>query len=339
LANCDIIAIGGSAGAVEGMQELARSFPADINAAIFIVLHIPPDFPSLLPQILGRAGALPVRHAQDGEPIRRGQILVAPPDRHLTIEDGTVRVARGPRENRHRPAIDPLFRTAARVFNSRVIGVILSGHLDDGAAGLRAIRSNGGIGVVQDPDEAQAPQMPQSALQYGGADYVLRLAEMGPQLTALVNNCGRPKMKAKGKTSKGKNAKNEVEANLEVSRPDEGHGVPSAFACPDCGGVLWEIQNGNLVRFRCRVGHGFTMASLAEEQSDGVEDALWAAMRALEEKAALVTRISDSTTDRKSKERLLEQAQADRKYAEFVRKMLFHEDDKNTKREKTEKTA
>lgn len=327
LPTCDIIVVGGSTGAVESMQELVRPLPADINAAVFIVLHTSPDFPSMLPQILTRAGHLPVKHAEDGEPIRRGQILVAPPDRHLTLHDGTVRVRRGPRENRHRPAIDPLFRTAARNFDSRVIGVILSGHLDDGAAGLRAIRSTGGIGIVQDPKDALAPHMPESALRYGGADYVLPASKIGPRLTELVNNCGRPDMKGKGKTSKIRNNKNEVEANLEVSRPGEGKGVPSPFACPDCGGVLWEMQNGELARFRCRVGHAFTMASLAEEQGDGVEDALWAAMRALEEKAALAGRLADSTRDPRSKERFREQAEADRDHAEIIRKMLFHHDE------------
>src|SRR5437763_815049 len=162
------------------MQELVRSFPPAMPAAVFMVLHISPDFNSMLPQILGRKGPLPAKHPEDGEPIRPGRIFVAPPDRHLTIHNGVVRLTRGPRENRHRPAIDPLFRTAAKVYDSRVIGIILSGHLDDGAAGLHAVRSRGGIGIDKDKE----------------------------------------------------NTNDEVMANLEVSRPNEGHGVPSAFSCP-----------------------------------------------------------------------------------------------------------
>lgn len=283
----------------------------------------------MLPHILSRAGPLPASHAEDGEPIRPGRIYVAPPDRQMTIQDGVVRVTRGPRENRHRPAIDPLFRTAAREHDTRVIGVILTGQLDDGAAGLHAIRARGGIAIVQDPKDAPARQMPESALKYGGADYVLPAAQIGPRVVALVDSCERDSMKEKKpnhKTAK-KQPTNDVEENLEVSRPNEGHGVPSPFSCPECGGVLWELKNGQLVRFRCRVGHAYTMASLSEEQGDGAEAALWAAMRALEEKAALATRIAESTTDGRTRERLLEQAESDRHYADKVRNIIFSESD------------
>jgi two-component system chemotaxis response regulator CheB len=326
LPKCDIIVVGGSAGSVDGMQRMVRAFPADLNAAVFVVLHLSPHYPSMLPQILSRSGPLPAHNPQDGEKIQPGRIYVAPPDRHLTIEDSHVRVIRGPRENRHRPAIDPLFRTASRVFNSRVIGVILSGNQDDGSAGLRAIRARGGIGIIQDPEEAAASQMPQSALEYSGADYVLPQDEIGAQVAALVDHCGRPEMKKKKPapaTKRKKGGVNETEANLEVSRPKEGVGVPSPFACPECGGVLWEMKNGELTRFRCRVGHAYTMSALAQDQSDGVEAALWAAMRALEEKAALSTRMAESTRSMRSGERLREQAEADRTHAEIIRKMLF----------------
>lgn len=309
------------------MQRLVREFPADLNAAVFIVLHLSAEFPSMLPQILSRSGPLPARHPEDGEKIRRGQIFVAPPDCHLTIEDGSVRVRRGPRENRHRPAIDPLFRTASRVFDARVIGVILSGYQDDGSAGLRAIRARGGIGIIQNPEEATACQMPQSALDYAGADYVLPAEKIGAQVAALVDHCERPEMKGKKPTSR--NVEHETEQNLTVSRPGEGVGVPSPFACPECGGVLWELKNGELERFRCRVGHAYTMTTLAEEQNDGMEAALWAAMRALEEKAALSKRMAESTKSARTAERLREQAEADRGYAETIRKMLFDAGEEN----------
>ncbi len=322
--SCDIIVVGGSAGAVEPMQELVRSFPPAMPAAVFMVLHVAPDFTSMLPQILGRAGALPAKHAEDNEPVRPGHILIAPPDRHLTIQDGVVRVTRGPRENRHRPAIDPLFRTAAKVFDARVIGIVLSGHLDDGAAGLHAIRSQGGIGIVQDPQNAYAGQMPKSALEYGGADYVLPISQIGPLVVDLVNNCRRSAMENKRTDKESPN--HEVMENLEVSRPNEGHGVPSPFSCPECGGVLWEMKEGDLVRFRCRVGHCYTMASLAEDQTDAVENALWAAMRALEEKAALSTRMSEATLDPRSAMRLREQAQDNRDYADTLRRIIFKDE-------------
>jgi two-component system, chemotaxis family, protein-glutamate methylesterase/glutaminase len=320
----DIIVVGGSAGAVEAMRELVRSFPPHLPAAVFMVLHVSADFPSMLPKILDRAGSLPAKHAQDGEPIRPGQIFIAPPDRHLTLQDGMVRVTRGPRENRHRPAIDPLFRSAARVYDARVIGVLLSGHLDDGSAGLRAIRARGGLSVVQDPKDASASQMPRSALQSGGADYVLPIGEIGPQVVALVDSSGDDPMKEK--KTELQSLKNEVFQNLTVSHPHEGHGTPSPFSCPECGGVLWELNEGELARFRCRVGHAYTMTTLAEEQTDGAEEALWAAMRALEEKAALASRLAEGTVDAKTAMRLREQAQTDRDYADTLHQILFHDD-------------
>ncbi|HEY6348401.1 MAG TPA: chemotaxis protein CheB [Candidatus Angelobacter sp.] len=321
---CDIVVIGGSAGAVEAMQVVVSSLPAGLPAAVFMVLHVPSDSPSMLPQILGRAGPLPVKHAEDGELVRPGQIFIAPPDRHLTLNDGVIRVIRGPRENRHRPAIDPLFRSAAKVYESRVIGVILSGHLDDGAAGLNAIHLRGGVVIVQDPEDAIAPQMPRAALQYGGVDYVLPLAEIGPQVADLVNQCRRDTVKHK--KSNPESISNEAMENLNVSRPHEGHGVPSAFSCPECSGVLWELNEGELTRFRCRVGHAYTMTALAEDQTDALENALWAAMRALEEKAALSTRLSEGAVDPKMGLRLKEQAHADRDYAGAIRRILFRDD-------------
>ncbi|HKF22827.1 MAG TPA: chemotaxis protein CheB [Candidatus Angelobacter sp.] len=310
--------MGGSAGAVERMQQLVRCFPRDLPAAVFIVLHVSAEDPGLLPAILSRAGPLPAKHPRDREAIRSGQIYVAPSDRHLTIEDGVVRVMRGPRENRHRPAIDPLFRTAARVGGARVIGVVLSGRLDDGTAGLHAIRRRGGVALVQDPADAASPQMPESALKYGGADFVLPASALGPKIVELV--CRRGMMKETESSPESVRTGNE---NLRVSAPDEGSGTPSVFACPECHGVLWELKEGELVRFRCRVGHAFTTAHLAEEQRHHVEASLWAAERALEEKAALATRISDAMPDTATKQRFMDQADADRKHADVIKEMLF----------------
>jgi two-component system chemotaxis response regulator CheB len=229
-----------------------------------------------------------------------------------------VRVMLGPRENRHRPAIDPLFRTAARVGGPRVIGVILSGCLDDGAAGLHSIRRRGGVALVQDPADAAAGQMPESALKYSGADFVLPASALGAKIVELV--CRRGAMKETGSSPESVRTGDE---NLRVSEPDEGCGTPSAFACPECNGVLWELKEGELARFRCRVGHAYTMANLAEEKLHQVEASLWAARRALEEKAALATRISDGMPDIAMKKRLIDQADADRKHSDVIKQILF----------------
>jgi len=312
---------------VEAFQQLVRPLPQNFSAAIFIVLHIPMDFESMLPRILSRAGALPATHALDGESIRHGHIYVAPPDRHLMLEEGMVRVKRGPRENRHRPAIDPLFRTAARVYGPRVLGVVMSGQLDDGAAGLRVIRSRGGTAIVQDPADAQSSQMPQSALQYGGADHVLPASEIGPCLVQLVAKCAGGPMKKSASSSERPDS---AENNRGVASPEEGEGTPSTFTCPDCHGTLWEMREGDLVRFRCRVGHAFTINTLAEEQETSVENALWAAMRALDEKSALSRRLAENTTAAGMAERLHEQAETDRTHADLIRNMLFGEDKPRT---------
>ena len=316
---CDIVVVGGSAGALQPLREIVGSLPQNLPAAVIVVMHLSPEFPSNLANILGRSGPLKAVQATDGEPIRHGHIYVPTPDRHLTVENGHMRVQLGPRENRHRPAIDPLFRSAAKVYGRRVVGVIVSGQLDDGSAGLLAIRARGGYAIVQDPEDAQARQMPESALNYGGADAVLPAAQIGPALLTHVNRCIGGAMK---ESDARKSIQEDEFANLEVSTPDEGEGVPSAFSCPECGGVLWELKDGNRVRFRCRVGHAYSMKSLREEQADTLEATLWAAMRALEEKAALETRMLGSMTDSRIVTRLKEQAEADREHAEVLRRML-----------------
>lgn len=286
----DIHVIGASAGGVEALAQLAQGLPADLPAALFVVLHLPPHGLSVLPQILSRSGPLPAAHAHDGEPIRHGRIYVAPPDYHLLLHHGAVRVVRGPRENGHRPAVDPLFRTAAKVYGARVVGVVLSGALDDGTAGLAAVRQRGGVAVVQDPDDARYDSMPRSALENVGADHCLALADVAPTLVRLSGEVveealppADPDLKAEADIA---------ELDPAALNASEHPGEPSAFACPDCGGVLWELQDGDLLRFRCRVGHAWTAGTLVGRQSDAVEDALWTALRALEEKAAMARRLA-----------------------------------------------
>jgi two-component system chemotaxis response regulator CheB len=288
----DIITIGASAGGVEALAELAKGFAGDLPASVFVALHVPAHGTSVLPQILARRGALAAQHGSDGEEIRPGRIYVAPPDQHLLIHEGVVKLSRGPRENGFRPAIDPLFRSAAQWYGPRAVGVILSGTLDDGVAGLVAIKERGGIAIVQDPDDALFPGMPRNAIESVRVDHVLPASAISDLLNRLSRNGeGRAEDPPIPGTMPLESAMAEfdLEAIQGVNRP----GTPSTYACPDCAGVLWEIQDGDVVRFRCRVGHAWSPTSLLAEQSKNLEIALWTAFRALEERAALANRMAE----------------------------------------------
>src|SRR2546429_1846355 len=253
----DIIVVGASAGGVEALVTLARSLQRNLQAAVFVVLHIPAQSPSLLPEILGRAGPLKAVQATDDLQIEPGHIYIAPPDHHMLMELGKVRVVRGPKENRHRPAIDPLFRSAALAYGPRVIGVILTGALDDGTAGLLTVKLRGGIAIVQDPDEALYSSMPLNALENVEVDYTLPLASIGPLLGQLAHESA----KEEGGYPVSEDMQKETklaEMDLAVMHNNEQVGTPSAFSCPGCGGVLWGIQDGDLLRFCCRGGHAFS---------------------------------------------------------------------------------
>jgi two-component system chemotaxis response regulator CheB len=286
-----MVVIGTSAGGVEALMTIVRQLPADFPTPICIVLHIPPDSPTLLAHILGRQGALPAKEAEDREFYRNGTIYVAPPDRHLLVgRDGRLRVVRGPRENRHRPSIDPLFRSAAAALGAHVIGVILTGALDDGTAGVVAIKKRGGTVIIQDPSDALYPAMPSSAMEHVQADHVLPLADIARQLTFSVHqpvhaNPGPPD---DDMMLEIRMAELEPKAMQEDERPGE----PSPYSCPDCGGVLWEIQDENLVRYRCRVGHAFSSETMLSAQSEVLEEALWTAVKTLEESARLSKRLA-----------------------------------------------
>ena len=286
----DIIAIGASAGGVETLQRLVSLLPAEIPASIFIVLHIPANSPSMLPLILKRAGKLPALSPLDKTPIKHGRIYCAPPDHHMLIEASSVRIIRGPKENRHRPAIDPLFRSAAWAYRSRVVGIVLSGNLDDGTAGLSAIKACGGTTVIQDPAEARFPDMPMSALKNAIVDHQLTIQQIAELLTDLVNRraTDSPEDLPPG-------IKTEVEfskMNKDNENMSELGGAPTAFACPSCHGALWELQDGALTRYRCHTGHAFSPESLLAEQSDAVEGALYSALRALQEKGVALRRLA-----------------------------------------------
>ena len=288
----DIIVVGASAGGVEALSKLVHGLPADFPATIFIVLHLSPQSPSMLPKILQRATPLTVVSAEDRLPIRPGMIFVAPADMHLLVGEGEVRVIRGPKENRHRPAIDPLFRSATYTYGPRVVGVVLTGSLDDGTAGLKAIKDRGGIAVVQDPEEAFYPSMPQSALDHVAVDYRLPLAEIGPLLGRLAHD-PVPIADAPEPSRQMELEVKLAEMNGSVMHADERPGKPSVFSCPECNGVLYELADDELVRFRCRTGHAFSAESVLAEQAEALEDALWAALNTLEETAMLSRRMGD----------------------------------------------
>lgn len=329
----DIIVIGASAGGVEALTHLVRNLPPELPAAIFVVLHIPSQSPSVLPQIINRAiarqhkggSSLKASHPKDNEAIQHGRIYIAPPDHHLLVKDGYIRLAKGPRENNHRPAVDPLFRTAARIYGQRVIGIVLSGTLDDGTAGLAAVKQCGGLAIVQDPDEALYLGMPRSAIENVEVDYILDVSEIARVLVELVDQ----PVKQEGTNAVSNDIEMEADmAELEVGAMNNPNrpGQPSPYGCPDCGGVLWELGEGKLLRFRCRTGHAYSTGTLIASQSEALEEALWNALRALEEKAALALRLGTRARDRHqfiSATRFEEQAKTAQERATLVRNMLL----------------
>jgi two-component system chemotaxis response regulator CheB len=285
----DIVVIGASAGAVEALRQITSRLPPDLPAAVFVVVHVPATFPSRLPEILARAGALPVSHARDGEVFQRGRIYVAPPGRHLVIEGGTTRLTLGPRENRVRPAVDTLFRSAALAHGPRVVGVVLTGGLDDGTAGLWAIKERGGIAVVQDPADAQAPGMPASALANVDVDHRVPLREMAQTIVQLVRTSVREDRI--GSVSEIMDIENRIaldEGGLEAGVLKLG--TPSPLTCPECHGVLLERKEGGMARFRCHTGHAFALGTLFAEVNDAIEASLWSALRAIDEHVMLMQR-------------------------------------------------
>jgi two-component system chemotaxis response regulator CheB len=265
---------------------------------------------------------LPARHPLSGERLPLGTILVAPPDHHVVLDRDRVLLTRGPRENGHRPAVDVLFRSAARSVGPRAIGVVLSGVLDDGTAGLVAVATRGGTAIVQDPGDALYPAMPISAARHVNGAYVLPVAGIAALLTRLVGeevpDPGPPPDLMEYETEI---AKMDEEAINNSERP----GVPSGFSCPDCHGALWEIKDGDLVRYRCRVGHAWSSESLLGEQSEQLDDALWMALRGLEEKAALARDLGERAQERGSvlsAQRFREQAVEAARAATLIRSML-----------------
>jgi two-component system, chemotaxis family, protein-glutamate methylesterase/glutaminase len=294
---CSIVVVGASAGGVEALQRFVRALPAGFSAPILVVLHASPTGRSYLPEILTRAGVLPAKHARDGEPLEPGHIYVAPPDTHLVLSDSVMTLGTGPRENGHRPAIDPLFRTAAAVYDSHVAGVILSGTLDDGTAGLFSVKAAGGTTLVQDPSDALYKDMPRNAIAYVRPDYVQSVEEIVDTLVRLTAS-GRVGARRNGEMSEDDPTDTAPAPDAEVAQP--GELVP--FSCPECGGTLWETESGETRSYRCRVGHAYTLNSLIARHDETVERALWSAYRALEEQSAMSHRVGRRLAERGRKE-------------------------------------
>ncbi|MBD8678347.1 chemotaxis protein CheB [Sphingomonas sp. CFBP 13720] len=288
----DIVVIGASAGGVEALQRLCASLPAEFPAAVFVVQHLSPSTRSLLPQLLSRVGPLDAHSPVDGEAIEAGKIYVAAPDHHMLVRSGKVLMRRGPHENRTRPAVNALFRSAASAYGGRVIGVVLTGLLDDGTDGLIAIKAAGGISVVQDPDDAQWPSMPKNALARDHVDHTLPLDDLGALLGRLVREeagVGIP-LPYEYVVEDRMAAQEFSVIDSDIITP----GQPSHISCPDCGGVLNEITIENELRFRCQVGHAFTPLGLAAAQSDELERALSVAARTHRDRIKLFTQMHDS---------------------------------------------
>lgn len=352
-----IVVIGGSAGGLTALLQLVAMLPRELPAALLVVLHVSPDSPSNIAGLLQARSLLPASEAAHGEPLTAGRIYLAPPDFHLLVEAtppapsfgaappassfgaappasapgalGRITLSHGPRENRARPAIDPLFRSAARAFGPRVVGVLLSGKLDDGTTGLLAIKARGGVALVQDPDEAPFPSMVQSAIDHVRLDSVLGVNALASRLVALATAPPAPELPTATPADDSL-----VDRELESTRLEpvtlerkEHPGTPSGFGCPECGGALWEItekdeaQGGGFLRYRCRTGHALTAHSLLTAQSDKLEEALWTALRALEEKIALSQTLAarNRGTFRAS---LIEDAEDAKRHAEVLRQML-----------------
>lgn len=327
----DIVVIGASAGGVLALKELAGSLPADFKAPIFIVQHIAPYATSMMPAILNHAGPLKAVHPTDGEPIRPGHIYIAPPDHHILVETDRVLVKKGPKENRFRPSIDALFRSAAYTFGSRVIGVVLTGLLDDGTSGMWSVKRLGGLGIVQQPDDAQYPSMPSSVLEYVDVDHVVPLTELAALLCRLTTEEDAP---TPPKLSPDEKERLETEIKIasqtnafEMGILDMGDLTP--LTCPECSGALVRFREGKLIRFRCHTGHAYTAGALLAEVDKSVEDNLWKSVRAIEEAIILLEesgRASAEGGDAVSAEQFFRKAQENRNRAHKLHEFIFQQE-------------
>jgi two-component system, chemotaxis family, protein-glutamate methylesterase/glutaminase len=287
-----IVAIGASAGGIEALEGLFRALPSNLDAAFFVVVHVPAHTPSRLHELLPAWTGMPAAPAKDGERIRAGRVYVALADRHLMLDDGYVRLTRGPKECRSRPSVDVLLRSAAVAYGPRVIGVVLSGMLDDGTAGLWSVKDHHGIALVQDPAQARYSSMPESARQHVQVDFTGTVEALAAEIARLAAQSGTASADLAGSRRH----------KLEILIANQGNalkngvmqlGELSKYTCPDCHGVLVEIQEGSIVRFRCHTGHAFSIKTLLAEVNEAIDTGLWDAIRAVEERVLLLRQIGD----------------------------------------------
>jgi len=285
-----VVVIGASAGGLESLREVVGGLLEKFPAPVFVVLHVPPFKVSALPSILSRSGPLPASHAEDRRKFKPGHIYVAPPDHHLLIDGRSMGVKKGPRENRFRPSIDALFRSAAYSYGSNVIGIVLSGALDDGTSGLWTVKRLGGIAIVQKPDEARFESMPLSALAAVDVDHTVSAKEIGPLVTRLLA-APRRKDRPVKKTDLRKRVKAELAIAAEGGAFQKGimeMGKLTPFTCPECHGVLVEVTEAQMTRYRCHTGHAYSGSALLEGVMESTGEMLWQVMRSLEEAVMLV---------------------------------------------------
>lgn len=290
----DIIVVGASAGGITALKQLVAALPKDFRGSIFIVLHIPAYTQSALPKILSKAGPIEAVHAQDGEAIESGKIYVARSDHHLLLDEHKVLVKNGPKENRFRPSIDALFRSAAYVHKQRVTGIILSGMLNDGASGLWTIQQLGGRTMVQDPEDAEQPQLPLNVMEYVKPDHTAKASEMAAILMEIMKDAPEEKFKL------SKAELDRLEMEVIIATRDNAFemgiidlGELTAYTCPECNGALVRLVEGNLLRYRCHTGHAYTASSLLAEVTESIETKLWQSMRGMEEMNILLRNISE----------------------------------------------
>ncbi|MDX2231373.1 MAG: chemotaxis protein CheB [Leptolyngbyaceae cyanobacterium bins.349] len=320
----NIIVVGTSAGGVETLTRLVQRLPANLPAAVFVVMHFPAFGVNVLPQILSRQGTLPAVHAAHNEAIQLGRIYIAPPDYHLLIHRHTIKLSHGPRENGHRPAVDTLFRSAAWSYGKRVVGVVLSGMLDDGTAGLAMIKARGGIAIAQDPDEAIFNGMPRSAIERVTVDHILNLKDLAICLIQLTQTNVVEDTPVTPENNADAEYVSQDRAALERG---ERPGTVSPLTCPECGGVMWELDDP-LLRFRCHTGHAYSLDSLLSEQADEVERALWSAVRVLEEKVSLSHRMANHAREQQrslSVTQFEERAAEAKRHADLLRQVILQQ--------------
>lgn len=334
-----LVVVGASAGGVEALSAFVAELPADLAAAVLVVLHVSPQTRSVLPDLLRSAGLLPAEHAVDGEMLRAGHIYVAPPDHHLLVADGVALLDRGPRENGMRPAIDALFRSAAETWGDRAVGVVLSGMLDDGTAGLVSLKAVGGRACAQDVDEAAFPSMPASAARFVELDCIAPARGLARYVAGAVKEIAERAAVATAPgigedlDPPGPGLADEAGARRGAEPPrDRAPGTAAgqaaeqrAIRCPECGGVLSEREVLGVLTYQCRVGHAYTAESLFSQQQEMLERALWAAIGALEERAGLCERLGERFAARGLRDgaaRRRAEAQHLRAQADLVRESL-----------------